>query len=282
MILKPNTHNLGGFAVRRSLPHAGRKMVGPWIFFDHFGPTDFTAGQGIDVRPHPHIGLATVTYLISGEILHRDSLGSVQTIQPGAINLMVAGRGIAHSERTGPELRAAGHTLHGLQLWLALPDDLQECEPAFYHHAADSIPARHGDGVSIRVMIGEAFGLLSPVKQFASSLYAEVKLEAGAGLQLPAISEIAVYVVSGTVTLQDEKLERHQMSVIDNPSSESVAAEKKSHVVIIGGAPVGERFIWWNFVSNDRQRIEQAKQQWQRREFEPVPEETEFIPLPDR
>jgi hypothetical protein len=256
-------------------------MVGPWIFFDHFGPTDFTAGQGIDVRPHPHIGLATVTYLISGEILHRDSLGSVQPIQPGAINLMVAGRGIVHSERTGPELRAAGHTLHGLQLWLALPDDLQECEPAFYHHVADSIPARYEDGVSIRVMIGEAFGLLSPVKRFASSLYAEVKLKAGASLQLPAIPEIAVYVVSGTVTLKDEKLERHQMSVIDNPSSGLLAAVNDSHIIVIGGVPVGERFIWWNFVSNNRQRIQQAKQQWQRQEFEPVPEETEFIPLPD-
>lgn len=280
MIIKSQKKDLGGFSVRRCLPDANRKMVGPWIFFDHFGPVDFAAGEGIDVRPHPHIGLATVTYLFAGEIVHRDSLGYVQTIRPGEINLMIAGKGIVHSERTGLELRAKGHKLHGLQTWLALPDDYQETESAFYHYGDDEIPVSHKDGVSFRVLMGEAFGLKSPVLTYSETLYAEVRLAADATLQLPCYSEIAVYVVSGELSCAEQNVRLGELIVLDDFESSSLHATTDVRIAIFGGDPVGHRHIWWNFVSNSTQRIEHAAQQWRRREFKPVPGDDEFIPLP--
>lgn len=282
LIITPDEKDLGGFSVKRSLPNAGRKMVGPWVFFDHFGPAHFVAGEGIDVRPHPHIGLATVSYLFKGEILHRDNLGYVQAIKPGEINLMVAGRGIVHSERTGLELRATGHTLHGLQLWLALPDMAQETEPGFYHYPAGSIPKMQKEGVCLRVMIGEAYDMVSPVITHSPTLYVEAKMSKDFVLDIPQIPEVAIYVLSGRLIHKSKILHTNQMLIIDSGAVESLSALSDSHLVIIGGEPVGRRHIWWNFVSNSKDRIEQAKQQWQRQGFDKVPEETEYIPLPDK
>ena len=281
MIIEPDEKDLGGFSVRRSLPDARQKMVGPWIFFDHMGPAQFAVGQGIDVRPHPHIGLATVTYLFEGEILHRDNLGYVQAIQPGAINLMVAGRGIVHSERTAPAVREAEHRLHGLQLWLALPDEYQEIEPAFYHYSATEIPGLKNADVDLRVMIGEAYGLVSPVKTYSPTLYVEAKLKATAPLVLPDTDELAIYVVNGELEYSDTILQAQQMLILEQSSVRNVKALSDAHVVMIGGSTVGQRYIWWNYVSNSRQRIEKAKKQWQQGEFAEVPGESEFIPLPD-
>ncbi len=281
MILKPNEKDLGGFSVRRSLPDTSRRMVGPWIFFDHMGPAQFSVGQGIDVRPHPHIGLATVTYLFEGEILHRDNLGCVQAIRPGAINLMVAGRGIVHSERTAPEVREAEHRLHGLQLWLALPDDEQETEPAFYHYSAANIPVLQEAGMELRVLIGKAYDLVSPVKTYSPTLYVEAKLTKEVTLDLPDVEELAIYVVNGALEYSGSVIPANQMLIFEEGDARMVKATSDTQLVMIGGSSVGSRHIWWNFVSNNKQRIEEAKRQWQDGEFAPVPEDSEFIPLPD-
>lgn len=280
-IIQPRDKDLGGFSVRRVLPTSEQKMVGPWIFFDHMGPAQFPAGQGINVRPHPHINLATVTYLFDGEILHRDSLGSVQAIRPGDINLMVAGSGIVHSERERPAVHNVAHHLHGLQLWLALPVQHEETEPAFYHYPDASIPALEVDGVPVRVMMGQAYGARSPVKVFADTLYVEATLKSGQSLSLPDAEERAIYVASGTLQAQHSTITEHAMAVFNRQPGISVTAMEDTRIAIIGGQVLGERFIEWNFVSSRQQRIEQAKQDWQQRRFPVVPgDEEEFIPLP--
>lgn len=280
-LIHAKTQDLGDFSVRRLLPHARQRMVGPWLFFDHLGPVDFPPGQGIDVRPHPHIHLATVTYLFAGEILHRDSLGNVIPIQPGAINLMVAGQGIVHSERTAPALRAAGHRLHALQLWLALPTEQEDIAPAFYHFAAESIPTTTVQAVPIRVMMGTAYGIRSPVPTFSPTLYLEAQLAPGQCLTLPdTVSERAVYVASGALMAQGTMLPMHSLTIFNPQPGLTVCATEPTQLALIGGEPVGERFIWWNFVSSRRERIEQAKAEWQAGHFAPVPGEVEFIPLP--
>ncbi len=281
LILTPREMDLGGFSVRRLLPTARRQMVGPWIFFDHMGPARFPAGRGINVRPHPHIGIATVTYLFEGEILHRDSLGSLQAIRPGDINLMVAGRGIVHSERERPEVTALDHALNGLQLWLALPDGQEEIEPAFHHYPDQAIPALDVGGVPIRVMMGSAYGVSSPVRQFSETLYVEAHLRPGQVLQLPSAPERALYVVGGALSAHGSVLREHSMTVFANRPGIAVQATEDSRIALIGGAPVGERHIEWNFVSSRRNRIEQAKGDWQGGRFPKVPgDEQEFIPLP--
>lgn len=281
-LLKPHEKDLGEFSVRRLLPAAKRTMVGPWIFFDHMGPADFPPGQGIRVRPHPHINLATVTYLFEGEILHRDSLGSLQPIVPGDINLMVAGSGIVHSERERPEITATAHRLHGLQLWLALPEADEEIEPAFHHYPCTDIPTRTIDGVPVRVLMGSAYGVTSPVKTFAETLYAEAHLKAGQRLALPEARERALYVVSGALRLGGTTLPAHSMAILFPASGVVVEAETDSRMALIGGEPLGERFIDWNFVSSRKERIEQAKADWRARRYPPVPgDDEEFIPLPD-
>ena len=281
LILTPRDRDLGGFSVRRLLPTARRRMVGPWIFFDHMGPAHFAAGHGINVRPHPHIGIATVTYLFEGEILHRDSLGSLQSIRPGDINLMVSGRGIVHSERERPEVTAVDHALNGLQLWLALPDVHEETEPSFHHYPNDDIPALDVDGVPVRVLMGGAWGLTSPVRQFSETLYVEARLQRGQTLKLPSAPERALYVVSGALSAQGTALPEHSMTVFANQPDIAVRATEETRVALIGGAPVGERHIEWNFVSSRRERIEQAKSDWQAGRFPKVPgDEREFIPLP--
>jgi redox-sensitive bicupin YhaK (pirin superfamily) len=281
LILTPRDSDLGGFPVRRLLPTAKRRMVGSWIFFDHMGPAHFAAGTGINVRPHPHIGIATVTYLFEGEILHRDSVGSLQPIRPGDINLMVTGRGMVHSERERPEVTAVDHTLNGLQLWLALPAEHEEIEPAFYHYPQQVVPQVTVDGVPVRVMMGSAYGVTSPVMQFSETLYLEADLRAGQSLTLPAASERALYVVSGALQAESTSLPEWSMTVFADQSGIRVTAVTDARIALIGGAPVGERFIEWNFVSSRRARIEQAREDWRARRFPLVPgDEEEFIPLP--
>ncbi|ARB45003.1 pirin family protein [Alloalcanivorax xenomutans] len=282
LIVRPHEKDLGGFSVRRSLPTVERKMVGPWIFFDHMGPATFPAGKGINVRPHPHVNLATVTYLFEGEILHRDSLGSLQPIRPGDLNLMVAGRGIVHSEREDPRITAQPHHLHGLQLWLALPEADEEVEPAFYHYPSTEIPAVTVMGVSVRVMMGSAYGVTSPVKTFADTLYVEAHLQAGQTLTLPEAEERAVYVASGCLKAKDTEIPEHSLAILGQQPGMVVEALSESRLGIIGGERMTLRFVEWNFVSSRKIRIEQAKADWKAQRFPKVPgDEDEFIPLPE-
>jgi len=284
MSIQPRTRDLGdGFMVRRVLPFAKRRALGPYVFFDHMGPTGFAPGTGLDVRPHPHIGLATVTYLFEGEIMHRDSLGNVQPIRPGAINWMTAGRGIVHSERTPPELRPSGARLHGLQLWVGLPQAQEEAPPDFTHYPAPVLPEIACAGQKIRVMIGEAFGARSPVKTLSPLFYADVELDAGARLDLPADhEERGLYIVSGALTLDGARFDEHQLLVLRQGVTTSVTAAQPTRLVVLGGAKLdGERHIWWNLVSSSPARIDQAKADWKAGRFAKVPGETEFIPLPE-
>lgn len=281
-LLQPSARDLGDFSVRRLLPTAHRKMIGPWIFFDHMGPAQFPAGRGINVRPHPHIGIATVTYLFEGEILHRDSLGSVQPIRPGDLNLMVAGRGIVHSERERPEVTAVPHVLHGLQLWLALPEAQEEIEPAFHHYPSRDLPATEIAGVAVRVMMGEAWGLRSPVRIFSQTLYVEASLAPGQSLVLPEAPERGLYVAQGSLQLGGSDIPAHSLAVLKAQTGIEVQAREATRLALIGGAPVGPRLIDWNFVSSRAERIAEARQSWQAGEFPRVPgDEQEFIPLPE-
>ena len=283
-VIDGRPRDLGGFAVRRVLPAAARRLVGPFIFFDHTGPAEFAPGQGVDVRPHPHIGLATVTYLFEGEIVHRDSLGSHRPIRPGDINWMTAGRGIVHSDRTGAEPRRAGSRLHGLQLWVALPLAHEETAPEFHHHPAATLPSVDLDGAGIRVPAGHAYGQISPVATLSPLFYADVALPAGGELPLPREhAERAAYVVNGAVCCGQERAERGRMLVFAQGAEVVLRAATDARLALIGGAPIeGERHIWWNFVSSSKARIEQAKRYWKDDRFPKVPgDEAELIPLPE-
>jgi hypothetical protein len=282
-VVESRKRDLGGFEVRRVLPWGGGRMVGPFIFLDQLGPVAFAPGHGIDVRPHPHIGLATVTYLFEGELVHRDSLGVDQTIRPGDVNWMTAGRGIVHSERTGPEMRASGQRMHGLQSWVALPREYEEAEPAFDHTPAAKLPEQDGDGVKLRVIAGRAFGLASPVLVFSETFYVDVAMSAGAALDIPEeYAERAAYVLLGTVTTEGRDFGAGTLLVFTTGLRAQLVAKEASRVALLGGAPLGERHIWWNFVSSSSSRIEQARRQWADGAFPPVPGETESIPLPGR
>jgi len=277
------TKDLGGFEVRRALPSAQRRMVGPFIFLDQMGPATFQPSHGIDVRPHPHIGLATVTYLFEGEILHRDNLGVVQPIQPGAVNWMTAGRGIAHSERTAPDKRATGGRLFGMQAWVALPKEHEETEPSFVHHPASTLPLLKGEGASVNLIAGSLYGKSSPVKTLSEMFYAAVVLEAGARLALPPdYEERAIYIAEGSVELDGVAFSTGEL-LICRPGSEIVfRASAPARLMLLGGAPMdGPRHVFWNFVSSTRERIEVAKADWKAGRFTQVPQETEFIPLPE-
>jgi redox-sensitive bicupin YhaK (pirin superfamily) len=283
-IIEPRSRDIGGLAVRRVLPVAARRRVGPFIFFDHMGPVDFPPGAGIDVPPHPHIGLATVTYLFAGAIVHRDSLGAVQTIRPGDVNWMIAGRGIAHSERTADADRADGAHAHGIQSWVALPTEDEEAEPAFRHHPAETLPRFEQDGVAMRLIAGTAYGERAPVDTYSEMFYVDAELAARAWVAPPAEhEERAVYVVDGAVTLGGERLTAAHMAVLEPGGDPVIRAETAARVMMLGGARLrGERFMWWNFVSSSKARLEQAKDDWAGGRFDPVPGETEFTPLPDR
>ena len=282
LVIAPRLRDLGGFTVRRILPYAKRRMIGPFIFLDEMGPAALPAGQGLDVAPHPHIGLATVTYLFEGAIVHRDSLGSTQTIRPGAVNWMTAGRGIVHSERSGDEERARDKKLHGMQSWIALPLDCEETAPAFKHHAADALPVIEDDGLWMRLIAGSAYGETAPIEVFSDLFYLHAELEAGASVALPAEhEERAAYVVSGAVTLEGEDYGPATMMVVRPGAAAELTAAEASRVMLLGGAPLeGKRHIWWNFVASSPERIEQAKADWQGGRFAMVPGEEEFIPLP--
>jgi hypothetical protein len=280
-IIEARPRPIDGLTVGRVLPAAGQRMVGPFIFFDHIGPAALAPGHGLDVRPHPHINLATVTYLFDGALAHRDNLGSHQVIRPGDINWMTAGRGIAHSERTPPGERAAGSTMHGIQLWVALPAEGEEVEPSFHHHPAASLPVLERDGVHLRVLVGDAFGATSPVHCLSPMFYVEAQLAAGAVLPLPQYSERAAYVVEGALGCGAERVEARRMAVFAPGPAPAVRAETASRVMLLGGEPVGPRHIWWNFVSSSPARIEQAKRDWKEGRFPLIPgEDAELIPLP--
>jgi redox-sensitive bicupin YhaK (pirin superfamily) len=284
MTLTPHTKDLGGgFTVRRLLPSAQRQAVGPFLFFDHFGPITAQPSDNHDVRPHPHIGLATVTYLFEGAMMHRDSTGVTQRIEPGAINWMTAGRGIVHSERTPDDLRSVARRSHGLQLWAALPAAHEEDAPSFSHTPGEAIPSVMVDGVPVRVLIGSAFGLNSPVPTLSPTLYIDMPLPAGGQLALPnAAKERALYSIDNGFTLDGEPVPAGVMVVLPEGHEPTLRAEQGARVMLIGGEPLGHRFMWWNFVSSRKERIVQAGDDWAAQRFERVPGETEFIPLPQR
>ncbi|HEY9627050.1 MAG TPA: pirin family protein [Coleofasciculaceae cyanobacterium] len=280
-LIEPHVQDLGGFQARRLLPSEILTLVGPFIFFDHLGPAFFPPGQGVDVRPHPHINLATVTYLFEGVLLHRDSVGSVQEIRPGAVNWMTAGRGIVHSERTPEAERSQTYTLHGIQTWVALPDEHEETEPWFRHHPATDLPTWEAAGVSFTLIAGAAYGYTSPVQTFSPMIYLDVQLSPGAQFTLPShYPEQAVYSVTEGLQISGVPLAQHRLAVLAG-TEVTLSADRSARCIVIGGEPVGERHKWWNFVSSRRDRIEQAKQDWRSGRFAPVPEETEFIPLPE-
>jgi len=292
-VITPRPSDLGdGFLVHRALPSAARRSVGPFVFLDQFGPVQLGPGKGLDVRPHPHIGLATVSYLIEGEIVHRDSLGSVVAIRPGAVNWMTAGRGITHSERSPDALRAAGPRLWGLQFWVALPLALEQCPPAFAHHGADTIPQLQRPGASVRVVLGEAFGARSPVALTSPMFLLDVRLEPGASIELEIDhAERAAYVLEGAVQAVDGDDGEggapvgHEHLIVFEPGERARlrAGDAPAHVALLGGPPLdAPRFLWWNFVSSDRQRILDAQAAWAAQAFPAVPGESEFIPLPAR
>jgi redox-sensitive bicupin YhaK (pirin superfamily) len=281
-ILKPHIQDLGGFQARRLLPHEHRMMVGPFIFFDHLGPAQFDPGQGVDVRPHPHINLATVTYLFEGVLRHRDSLGAVQDIYPGAVNWMTAGRGITHSERTPEFVRQSEAVLHGIQTWVALPDDHEEVDPWFKHHPEGTLPRWQTDGATITLIAGSAYGYSSPVQTLSPMVYLDMQCTPDCRVVVPAdYSERAIYSVTGGIVLDGEPLPQHRMALLAPGSTPELGAATAGRCMIIGGEPVGPRIKWWNFVSSRQARIDQAKQDWKAGRFSAVPEETEFIPLPE-
>ncbi len=272
-VIVPRARDLGGFEVRRALPSAQRQMIGPFIFFDQMGPAQFLAGKGIDVRPHPHIGLATVTYLFDGEITHRDSLGSALAIRPGEVNLMTAGRGIVHSERTGAEARSEGRNLFGIQSWMALPKSHEENLPSFAHHDVGALPRLDGEGKRVRLIIGSLYGETSPAAFPHDSFYAEAVLAPGALLPLdPDYDERAVYIASGRVDVAGQSFEAGQLLVFKPGDRISILAESNARLMLLGGEPMdGPRHIWWNFVSSSQDRINAAKNDWRQGRFDIVP-----------
>jgi redox-sensitive bicupin YhaK (pirin superfamily) len=283
-LLNPHTKDLGGFQVQRLLPSAEAPLVGPFIFFDHFGPADFAAGEGVDVRPHPHIGLATVTFLLEGAMMHRDSLGSVQRIEPGDVNWMTAGAGIVHSERTPPAERARGHRLHGLQTWVALPKAHEQGEPSFAHYPGASLPKISLPGVIMRLIVGTAFGQRSPAPTFSPMFYVAAQMEAGAAFDLyPEHEQRAVYVIEGELEIAGEAIPGHHMALLKPWTTARIEARSPVVLMLLGGGKLdGERLIWWNFVASTGELIDSASARWRERKFDPVPDETEFIPLPER
>jgi len=291
LLIKPHEKDLGGgFIVRRLLPAAAKRSIGPFIFLDHMGPALHTPTSNFDVRPHPHIGLATVTYLFEGAMMHRDSLGYEQRIEPGAINWMTAGRGIVHSERTPEDLRDTTYSISGLQLWAALPAEQEECRPSFVHTPAELIPVWRNGNVSARVLIGALFGVVSPVRTYSETLYLDVTITAGGQFQLPALQtttfdtnkmEAAVYGVDGDISIDGVTTPNGQLLVLDPSQPATIATRNNARFIIIGGAALKEhRFMWWNFASTRKERIEQAKQDWRDQRMGAVTGETEFIPLP--
>ena len=283
-LIAPRVHDIGGLSVRRAVPTVQARSVGPFVFVDQMGPAAFDPGAGIDVRPHPHIGLATVTFLWEGRIHHRDTLGSAQDIGPGDVNWMTAGRGIAHSERTPAALRAGTHPLHGLQTWVALPRAMEDVAPAFHHHPAATLPVLERPGARLRVLAGRGYGEESPVAVFADTLYVAIDLAPGASVPLEASHrERALYVLAGEATLDGTAIPAQHLVLLDPGVGHVLEARTDVIAMLLGGEPLdGPRHMWWNFVASSRERIEQAKDDWREGRFGAVPGEVEFIPLPER
>lgn len=289
LIIPGREKDLGGFKVRRVLPFAHHRMVGPFIFFDHMGPAELQPGEGMSVRPHPHMNLATVTYLFEGKIRHRDSLGSDVIIEPGAINWMIAGRGIVHSERTPDDLKNKQHRVNGIQLWVAVPEKDEEGPPSFSHHGKESLPEFQIGKVTFKLLLGSAFDRKSPVPVLSDMFYVEVKIPKGEKFILPSKNrEAAVYVVNGLLKIEDQQIQSYSMSVAKNTDDIEIEALEDSHIMFLGGAPVGLRNIFWNFVSSSKERIEAAKKDWAtgpqstNDRFFPIPgDDQEFTPLPN-
>ena len=284
-VLKPHERDLGGgLIVSRVLPGHPHQMVGPFIFFDQMGPITAAPGQNVDVRPHPHIGLATVTWLFEGEMTHRDSLGAVQPIAPGDVNWMTSGRGIVHSERGDPATRKSARPLFGIQSWVALPKDFEDIKPTFSHHPATSLPKIHVPGVQLTIIAGAAFGDESPAPVFSKMFYVAAELEAGASLRLPAgHDERGIYLVQGNILVDGLPVPERNLAFISSNERVEIQATAQSRVMLLGGEKMdGPRFIWWNFVASSKEKIDAAKLRWQEQRFAPVPGETEFIPLPGR
>ncbi|MCI5043589.1 MAG: pirin family protein [Aquisalinus sp.] len=291
IVIAPRARDIGGFEVRRALPYAKRRMVGPFIFFDQMGPAEFAAGKGIDVRPHPHIGLGTVTYLFDGKIHHKDSLGSALDIEPGAVNWMIAGKGITHSERSPDDFRAAeAALLSGIQTWLALPEDKEDMDPAFYHHGKDELPVLQAEGKNLRLILGDAYGERAPVNTQSEIFYLDAQLDAGATLPMPDNhEERGVYVVHGEIRSAGDVFGEGKMLIYRPGDRVSITAgEQGARVMLFGGAALeGPRFIWWNLVSSSQEKIEQAKEEWRQGKWGegqfslPPGDDQEFIPLPE-
>jgi redox-sensitive bicupin YhaK (pirin superfamily) len=282
--LKPHVKDIDGLAVRRLLPSATLKMIGPFIFFDHMGPAQFRPGEGIDVRPHPHIGLATVTYLFDGAIMHRDSLGCEQRITPGDVNWMTAGHGIVHSERSPDQERGLARGLHGIQTWIALPQADERTEPAFIHHPKATLPVLQWPEVELRLIAGSGWGKQSPVKTFSPMVYGAVTARAAARFEIPAEhEERAIYIIDGDVTADGSAVAQHTIAVFEPGAPVAIACRGPARLMVFGGAPMdGDRIIHWNFVASSRELIEEARTRWREQRFPRVPDETEFIPLPER
>ena len=281
-IVVPRPRDIGGFEVRRLLPSPVRRNIGPFVFFDQMGPAELAAGFGMDVRPHPHIGLATVTYLFEGTIVHRDSLGSVQAIEPGAVNWMTAGCGIVHSERSDNELRKGREKLYGIQIWVALPKQYEETDPDFTHYPADLLPKIDGEGKIVRIIAGSLFGKTSPVQTFSQLFYADAAVERGASLVLSEdYEERAIYLLEGDIEIHGQKFEPGRLLVFSSGDEITIKGISAARFVLFGGELLDSpRHVWWNFVSSSRTRIEQAKSDWKSGRFAPVPGDSEFIPLP--
>jgi redox-sensitive bicupin YhaK (pirin superfamily) len=283
LVIVPPTHDLGdGFQVRRALPTSQRRMVGPFVFFDQMGPTALRAGSGLDVRPHPHIGLATVTYLFEGEIIHRDSLGTTQAIRPGEVNWMIAGRGIVHSERTAADKRGAESALFGIQTWIALPRAEEECAPRFHHHAASELPLIEAEGKTLRLIAGALYGARAPVATLSDMFYADVTLAAAAQLPVAAdYEQRAIYITAGRIEIDGSRFEAGQLLVLHPRQPVTIRADETARVMLLGGEPLdGPRHVWWNFVSSSTERIEQAKEDWRQGRLGSVAGDPEYIPLP--
>ncbi len=282
LIIEPATRDLGDFKVRRLLPSPLQRSVGPFVFWDHFGPVTLPAGHNMEVRPHPHIGLATVTWLFEGEIMHRDSLGCEQSITPGAVNWMTAGRGIVHSERTPKERRGLPNPLHGLQIWLGLPDQHEQAEPEFHHHQAGSLPGVELGGIQFDLIAGTALNIESPVHVYSPLCYLTAKLQAGQCFDWPRqYTEQAVYVVEGSIEVEGSFVPGQRMAVLPDQDSVRVQSTSGARIAVLAGEPIGKRYIWWNFVSSSRARIREAAERWAGGGFDRVAGDDEFIPLPE-
>jgi redox-sensitive bicupin YhaK (pirin superfamily) len=285
LVVVPRSVDLDDFTVRRALPHSMRRTVGPYVFFDHFGPAEFKSGKGLDVRPHPHIGLSTLTYLYDGEVIHRDTLGVNAAIHPGEVNWMTAGRGIVHSERTAPDHRVDGEPLHGLQLWVAMMSKDEEIDPSFSHLAGADLPIVNGEGKNARIVAGTMFGASSPLKTTSETVFADITLEAGAAMPLDCdYEERAIYVSVGEIDIAGDRFAAGRLLIFRPGDRITVKATMPSRIAVVGGAPLdGPRYVWWNFVSSRRERIDQAKEEWKQGRFGKVPgDEIEFIPLPEK